>query len=255
MSKLVVKKFSSALVTNREGIDHTAIKSYVAGMADSYYWGGDGLIIITSGAKVAGRARAEAVYGREAAKKMTSQQLSTIGATAIFNAWEAAFEGQGILSASVAVTHRQLAGRSLWGRLSNRREKSVFTEMIHNNIASGVPVNINESDGTSIAELFKENDGLGCHVAIAADADEYQMFTKNGGLVDEDGQLVGEINPDNIDWARGLVASRDISATGTGGFLAKIEAGWEAAQAGIATSIAAPNEDMTGQQVTRFVVG
>ncbi len=255
MSELIVKKFSSGLVTNEDGIDHDAIRQYTAGMTQTYLRQGKGIIVVTSGAIAAGRQRAEAINGREAMLKMTTQQLATCGTIAMFGAWEAAWEEQGVLSGSVAVTHRQLAGRSLWKRFSNRHEKRVFAQTLKDNRESGMATNTNESDAISIAELFKENDGLGCHVSMTANADEYQMFTKNGGLVDENGQLVSVINNGNIDWARELVASRETSVTGRGGFSAKIEAGWEAAQAGIASSIAAVNKDMTGERVTRFVVG
>lgn len=255
MSESITKKFSSGLVTNEDGIDHDAIRAYTAGMAETYVRQGKGLIVVTSGAIAAGRQRAEAINGREAMLKMTTQQLATCGTIAMFAAWEDAWKEQGVLSGSVAVTHRQLAGRSLWKRLSNRREKRVFAQTLKDNRGAGMVTNINESDAISIAELFKENDGLGCHVSITAGVDEYQMFTKNGGLVDEDGRLVQEVNAGNIDWARDLVASREVSSTGRGGFSAKIEAGWEAAQAGIAASIACVNEDMTGERVTRFVVG
>lgn len=254
MKDLAVKKFSSGLVTTEGHIDHEAIKQYANGMVESYYRQGTGLIVVTSGAKVAGRERAETIRGREFADSLTAQQLSGIGATAMFGAWESAFAELGIVAAGVAITDRQLTGRSLWRRLSNRHERRMFAGSLSDNFYSGVATILNEGDFISVAELFKENDGLGCHAAIAADAAEYQMFTKNGGLRDENGEHVDVINLSNIDWARELVSSREISTTGRGGFSAKIEAGWEAAQAGIASSIAAVNADMTGEKVTRFVV-
>ncbi|MBP7807110.1 hypothetical protein KA047_01295, partial [Candidatus Saccharibacteria bacterium] len=77
MSELIVKKFSSGLVTNEYGIDHDAIRQYTAGMTQTYLRQGKGIIVVTSGAIAAGRQRAEAINGREAMLKMTTQQLAT----------------------------------------------------------------------------------------------------------------------------------------------------------------------------------
>jgi glutamate 5-kinase len=251
----VVKKFSSGLTTNGHAIDHAAIEGYTVGMKKTYLDKGAGLIVVTSGAGVAGRRRAEDIRGHEAMRRMTPQQQATIGATAMFGAWDMAWERLGVVSASIAVTDRQLFALSWRKRIFNRHEKLIFAGLLQDNFCSGIVTDANEADGINTAELFKENDGMGCHIGISAEADEYQMFTKHGGLRDEDGRLVGEINPDNIDWAYAIVAAREGSENGRGGFTAKIKAGWESAQAGIDSSIAAPNEDMTGDLITRFVVG
>lgn len=260
MSEIAVVKFGSNLVKNDDGLNTEAIFGYAQGLVESYTEQGRGLIVVTSGAVAAGRHRAEEGFFSSAEiESMTLEQFSSLGATAIFNTWEEAFEEQGVMAASVPVTHRQLGGGPIWERLSNHREKKTFLKTLLDNMEHGIPMIINEADAISVTELMKlkcggDNDGLGSHLATAVKADLFTIFTKKGGLYDDDGQLIEVVGRHNLREVRQMVARRDVSNEGRGGFPTKLEACWRAAKVGVASQIAAVNQDMTGQKVTRFVV-
>lgn len=260
MSEIAVVKFGSNLVKNDKGLNNEAIFGYARGLVETYTQQGTGLIVVTSGAVAAGKHRAEEGYfSPDEIEKMTLEQFSSLGATAIFHTWEEAFEEQGVMAASVPVTHRQLGGGSIWQRLTNRHEKKTFQKTILDNMEHGIPMVINEADAISVTELMKlkcggDNDGLGSHLAVAVGADTFTIFTKKGGLYDDEGALIELVNRHNIHSVSDMVARRDVSTEGRGGFPTKLEACWRAAKVGVAAQIAAVNHDMTGEKVTRFVV-
>lgn len=259
MSEAVVKTGGN-LIKNGDGINTAAIFGYAAGFAETYCHQGKGLIVVTSGAAPAGKHRAEHMYGQEWANQLTLQQQAALGATAVFNAWEQGFAEEGVLAASVPITHRQLGGGSLWRRIPNWKEKRMFAQTLHDNAQSGIVTVVNEADAISIAELMQlkcggDNDGLASHLARTVGAESLTLFTKKGGVFDDDGNLITEVNRHNIHAVKQMAARRVVGDEGRGGLSTKIEAAWQAAHEGIDATIAAVNQDMTGDQITRFVVG
>lgn len=252
MKEIHVHKFGTNLLTNGEGIDTRAVDKYAAGLVDTY--GDDQIVVVTSGAVAVGRQLAGQLRGTEHDHELTLPQYAAIGQSAMFRVWEEAFAGRGVLAASAAVTHRQLD-------MIDPEEKKVFSEFVSDNGRAGIVTTINESDTLSVKELMKlytggENDGLGAHVAWAFGAHSLYLWKKHGGFCDDNGQLVEVIDHSNVHQIQASAFLRSKSSHGRGGILAGIEAGWEAAIHGVPhVQMAAITPDMTGEQVTRFVVG
>lgn len=252
-----VVKFGSSLLTNGDGVNKAAIRGYAEGLAKRH--NDDQLIIVTSGAVQAGLQKARWQRTAEEVTRLKEPQLAAIGMAAIFRMWESAFEEQGGLAASVAVTHRQL-DKGRWWQRKRRKEYGNFMQFIHDNGQEDVETIVNEADAISVTELIKlhtggENDGLASHVARSVGATSLTLFKTKGGLIDDQGRLIDEVNSGNIGEVRQMAALRRQSAGGRGGIQAGIDACWAAAEQGIEARIAAINHDMSGQDVTNFVVG
>lgn len=251
-----VAKFGSNLVTNEQGIDRNAIAGYVAGFYDSGMTK-EGLVVVTSGAVAAGRQRAKRLFDEEKRNSLTLKQEAGLGAVAMFSIWEQLFDDYGVAAMSAGVTHHQLAGRRLRDRVFNRQEKLGFRDTLLENGRMGIVTIINEADMQSNVELMKlcfggDNDGLSSHLAQTVDAGSLTVFASIGGIFDENKQLITVVDDSNIADVREIAAGRDTSSVGRGGLTTKIDACWEAAQAGVHTRIAGVNESMSGADVTTF---
>jgi glutamate 5-kinase len=252
-------KFGSNLVTCSDGIDYSAIESYATGFVESGQ-AEEGLIIVTSGAVVAGEVSARLTMEEERVSKLTLKQKSALGSVAVFAAWESAFRGLGVEAASFAVTHHQLLCDKRRHNLRNRKEKINFRNLVISNAREGIVTVTNEADHFSNVELMKlrfggDNDGLASHIARGIGVRSLTIFAKMGGIFDENGELITVVDDDNIRQVRKIAATRDVSATGRGGLLTKIDACRSAAKAGIFTRIASTSSDMSGINATEFVVG
>jgi glutamate 5-kinase len=254
-----VVKLGSNLVADETGLNQSLIDGYAAGLKQTFIEQDKGLIIVTSGAVAAGLHRAERMFNPDQVGRMSSPQLASLGATAVFNAWEQAFEEIGVAAASVPVTHRQLSGGPIWHRLFNREEKRTFATTLYQNRESGIATILNEADAISVTELMLlkcggENDGLASHVAIAVEADELWLFTRKGGIFDDDGNLIQVVDRSNHHDVQRMVDARfATSKEGRGGASTKTSAALRAARKGIAAHIAQPNPSMTGEKTTFFV--
>lgn len=249
---IVVVKFGSELLSDDSGIMQSAIDGYARGLSHRLM-NGHKLIVVTSGAVSAG-----AGLVRERGVKMQEYQsavLAQLGCAAVTRAWEIAFAKLGILAGGLLVTHHQL---------SAKKEGGYFTQHLLDAAALGVVSIINENDALSDIELMQlaaggDNDGLARHIAASVGAAELVLFTKDGGIVDETGRLIAEVTNANIRQIEQMLAVRSSSkkatGRGRGGIVSKFAAAKAAAQAGIATKIAAADHDMTGNNATEFVVG
>lgn len=252
-------KFGSNLVTDSNGIDHDSIEGYVKGFVESGQ-ADEGLVVVTSGAVVAGERSAHLMMGEEIASKLTLKQKASIGCTAMFGTWETAFRSSGVEAASYAITHHQLLCAKRRHNIINRKEKQSFRDTLLANARSGIVSIINEADALSAVELMKlrfggDNDGLASHLARGIGVRSLTIYAKMGGIFDATGQLVEVVDNGNIHGIRKLAATRDTSQTGRGGLLTKVDACWDAAQAGVFTRIAGTSSDMSGVNATEFVVG
>lgn len=248
--KLVVVKFGSELVADGDGIDHKTIDRYAARLAKTYK--DDDLIIVTSGAVAAGIAR-ETKKGRST-ERYDDVTLAQLGSASIMRAWEEGFDRVDMSAGGLLVTHHEMdqaEGPSFLRALTLARERRVVSVL-------------NENDALSDDELMElacggDNDGLASHVARAAGASALILFTKRGGVTDEQGKLITQVNSTNVDNVRIMLSERAaISKTrgsGRGGIIKKFDAAVAAANTGISVKIAAINSDMTGERVTEFVIG
>jgi len=257
------EKLGSNLVANGQGIDLDRLYEYAQGFVERYALADErsreGLVITTSGARAAGLCVARELGYEDGA--LSDEQLSGIGFAPTFVGWQTVFGELGIAVATTGVTHHQIGGGRWWHRVANRQEKKLFVATVHQNRISGIVTIINEPDMTSNTELMRlatggDNDGLGAQVAVAIGADSYTIRTKNGGVVDDDGNLVNVVDRSNFRSVLEMLAGRGRSELGRGGMDTKVTAAWQAACGGVGyVAISAVSEDMSYQNATRFVVG
>lgn len=244
MNNIAVVKFGSELVAAEEGISQEKISEYATGLAQNHLE--DGLIVVTSGAVLAGRSRV-LESGRDIGK-FNDVTLAQLGSASITSAWEQAFGNNDVLAGGLLTTHHEIEdsaeGPSLFRAIDFAK-------------ATGVVCIINENDALSDRELMKlaqceDNDGLASHIATRIGARTLKIFTKMGGIIGKDGELIEEVNMQNHATVSAMLHRRSIKpGNGRGGIGAKLDATWKAARAGIDSSIAKPNKDMTGDNVTR----
>lgn len=254
MSKeFAVVKFGSELVANGNGVIQDALDGYAAGLAGAYR--DTNLIVITSGAILTGYALAEA-WGRDMREfeDVTSAQL---GGNIVMTGWCDAFARVNVLAGSSFITHRELSDTS---------EGPYFKHTLELAGRRGIVSVVNANDAAGGEETNKDNDELAVRIARAVGASSLTLFTGKGGIVDDTGSLIKEINAATVDAVRVMLvrraeahraaaADKSKNGRGRGGIESKFKAAWEAACAGIPARIAAVNKDMTGAEVTEFVVG
>jgi len=222
--------------------------------------GGAEVILVSSGAIAAGRARID-LHGtrRDLPAK---QMLAAVGQHRLMALWDRLFEVHDVPVAQTLLTKGDLRGRS--GYLNARNTLLGLVE------AGVVPI-VNENDVVATDEihvdgenrLFGDNDNLSAMVANVADATLLLNLTNTGGLYtsdprrDPDARLVPVVARITraIDALAGGAADQ-----GTGGMRTKIEAARVATASGIEMVIAPGSEPnvivrvLAGEVVgTRFI--
>lgn len=244
MRDFVVVKFGSELVTTNDGVDQSRIDEYATGLNEQY--ADDSLIVVTSGAVKTGKRRWENAGNSSELPLVTAAQL---GSSAIIAAWEVAFSRADRIAGGLLVTHHEL---------EDSKEGPMFTMALQSAATSRVVSVVNENDALSDKELMRlatggDNDGLASHIARVVEAREFILFTEKGGVLDDSGTLIDKIDESSIGDVRAMVATRKAGKGGRGGMPTKLEAAWDAAQAGVGTRMAATNSDMSGRLVTEFI--
>jgi glutamate 5-kinase len=250
-TNMTVVKLGSEVIANNEGVMQEQLDMYAHGLVENYYE--DGLIVVTSGAVLAGKARV--TEKGDDPSEYSDVTLAQLGSSVVMRAWEEAFDKAGVLAGGLLTTHHEIEdsqeGPTLFKAIELARERRVACV-------------INENDALSVRELMKlanceDNDELSAHIAVRIGARALRLFTKNGGIMEDDGTLIEEVNEDN--YARlyamllGRNNQRSTNSNGRGGMFSKFNVAWEASLQGIVSDIAMPNADMTGEKVTRFVIG
>jgi len=187
---------------------------------------GRAVVLVSSGAVAAGRARVPAATSR--ASLVLRQALAALGQTRMIALW------QGLIEAPVAqvlLTHDDLRNRR---RYLNAR--NTLLELLHQGC---VPI-VNENDTVAVEELkLGDNDNLAATVAALIDADLLLIASDVDGLFSEHPlrnpaarpvESVAAITPAVL-----AMAGEPGSVHGTGGMRTKLEAAQKAASAGIAT--------------------
>ncbi len=261
--RMNTEKLGSSLVANGHGVDLERMFTYAQGFAERYSLADvhrrEGLVIVTSGARATGLCLAEKLGYEDGL--LSDEQLSGIGFAPVLAGWQTVFGELGIAVATTGVTHHQLGGGRWWHRLANRQEKKLFIGTVRRNGNSGVLTVVNEPDMTSNTELMKlstggDNDGLGGQTAIVIGADTYTIRTKNGGVFDDEGELIEQIDHRNFYNVLDMLDGRGKSELGRGGMDTKTVAAWHARCSGVGeVAISAVSEDMAYRNATRFVVG
>ena len=225
-----VVKLGSALLTDDGcGLRQEAIAGWVAQVAQLQQRGLR-FIIVSSGAIAEGRARLG--WNLRRVSLHEQQAAAAIGQMGLIQAYESAFQGYGIHTAQILLTHDDVADRKRY--LNARSALRTLLEL-------GVVPIINENDSVATEEIrFGDNDSLAGLVANLAEADRLVILTDRAGLYDRDprehpdARLIGTGqagDPSLLDCAG------PGGALGRGGMLTKLKAAETAAKSGTETII------------------
>ncbi len=255
-SQLHVEKFGTNLVAGPTGVNQANVSMYVEGFIDRFLERGDGLVVVTSGALALGQCIAAELGYEEG--KLTNEQKSGMGFAPMFMAWQEEFARHNIAVATTGITPHQLGIGRWYHRIANRQERRLFASTIRQNSESKVVTILNEPDMVSNKELMAlgraaDNDGSAAQVSIVVGADTFTIWTKNGGVYDDDKELVDTVDGINFHPTLRMLQSRGKSEAGRGGMDSKVRAARRPALHGISSRICAPNIGMEGVKVTRVV--
>ena len=221
-----VLKIGSSLLADASGeLTDRSARALAQFIAASRAAGRD-VVLVSSGAVAAGRARVSADAAR--GSLVLRQALAALGQTRMIALW------QGLIEAPVAqvlLTHDDLRNRR---RYLNAR--NTLLELLR---LRSVPI-INENDTVAVEELkLGDNDNLAATVAALIDADLLLIASDVDGLFSahpsrdptaQPVETVDAITPEIL-----AMAGDAGSAHGTGGMRTKLEAAQKAASAGITT--------------------
>ena len=220
-----VLKVGSNLLT--AGGTQLSVK-HARGLADfvlASYAQGREVVIVSSGAVAAGRARVH----EDAGGLVARQALAALGQTHMVALWQE-------LIGSMPVAQVLLAHDDLRNRRRYLNARNTLLELLR---YGAVPV-VNENDTVAVEELkLGDNDNLAAIVAALVDADLLLIASDVDGLHDSHPALnpsakpieaVAVVTPEILAMAGGSGSVR-----GTGGMITKLQAATKAASAGIAT--------------------
>ena len=226
-SRKIVFKFGSNTLSGKDGKINVSFLDEFADQAAKFTSAGRQIIIVSSGAQVAGLS----VLDNWARKKDMHyrQALCAIGQVELMNAWRKAFMPYKRHIAQILLTSEDFSDPM---RTLNMRN-TLFT-LVDEGI---IPV-INENDTVSVEEIkIGDNDNLAAQSAILWSADLLVLFSDIDGLYDKnpkefpDAKLVEEVA--DIDMIRNKIDMGAISDFGTGGIATKLEAAQKALSYGI----------------------
>ena len=251
--RLVVKCGTNLLTAGTERLDRDVMATIAAQIAAVRELGCE-VILVTSGAIAAGRAR----LGQRASgpQHLTRRQvLAAVGQAQLFSYWDELLAGHGVTTAQALLTRGDLADRQ--GYLNARNTLLALLEL-------GVVPIVNENDVVSIEEIqdaaIGDNDNLSAQVANLVDADLLLILTDTAGLytadpaTDPDARLIEHV--DHIGRAIEEAAAGQAGQRGTGGMATKIEAARLATQSGAHVVIADGREpDVAPRAVRGEAVG
>jgi len=230
----MVVKVGSAVLSDGGGL-RSGVIPRLTGDIDSLMGRGYQVVLVTSGAIAAGRARLGAPLGAAIAMR---QAAAAAGQIALMTQYAQAFESYRRQIAQILLTHSDLAERT---RRNNARH-TIETLLQH-----GIVPIINENDTVAVEEIrFGDNDNLSALVATLVQAQLLIILSDVEGVLTgdphyrADARLIPLIaDPDA--GMKGLVAG-SVGPLGTGGMASKLKAARQAARAGIAVIIASGHE-------------
>ena len=233
--RIVIKLGTSVLTGGGRELSPPHMVELARQCAELHYQGYE-LIICTSGAVAAGRARlAPQTFPATVAAK---QMLAAVGQSRLMLMWERFFDIYGIHVGQVLLTHADVESR---GRFLNAQD--TLHALIEHRI---IPI-INENDVVATEEIkIGDNDNLSALVTILTGADLLLLLTDQPGLFtadprdDPDAQLIQEVAV--IDDALHALAGSSRSGLGVGGMATKLQAATVARRAGTEVIIAAGHE-------------
>jgi glutamate 5-kinase len=232
LRRLVVK-VGSAVLSDPDGL-RTDVIANLARQIDTIIRDGREVVLVSSGAIAAGRAR----LGRRASTIAERQAAAATGQIELMRQWAKAFDAHGRTVAQILLTHQDLAERK-------RRLNAVRT--IESLFAAGVIPIVNENDTVAVEEIrMGDNDVLSSLVAGMVQAGLLVILSDVPGVLTgdprtrPDARLIPLITDPEAEM-RGLVAE-SAGPLGSGGMATKLKAARQAARAGICVIIAPGRE-------------
>lgn len=225
----IVIKVGSAVLSDRQGLQREVMAELAQQIA-AVVAGGREVVLVTSGAIAAGRAR----LGRHGTTIVERQAAAATGQIELMRQWARAFDACGRTVAQLLLTHEDLAERK-------RRLNAVHT--LEALLETGVIPIINENDTVAVEELrMGDNDVLSSLVAGMVQAGLLIILSDVSGVWTgdphkcSDARLIPLI-ADPEAGMRGVVAE-SAGPLGSGGMATKLKAARQAARAGISVIIA-----------------
>jgi glutamate 5-kinase len=232
LRRLVVK-VGSAVLSDPNGLRADVIAD-LARQIDAIIRDGREVVLVTSGAIAAGRAR----LGRRASTIAERQAAAATGQIDLMRQWAKAFDAHGRTVAQLLLTHEDLA---------ERKRRLNATHTIESLFAAGVIPIVNENDTVAVEEIrMGDNDVLSSLVAGMVQAGLLIILSDVAGVLTgdprtrSDARLIPLIT-DPEAGMRGLVAE-SAGPLGVGGMATKLKAARQAARAGICVIIAPGRE-------------
>jgi glutamate 5-kinase len=229
----IVIKVGSAVLSDHSGLRPNVI-DHLAEQIDTVLSGGRQVVLVTSGAIAAGRAR----LGRHGATMAERQAAAATGQIELMRQWAKAFDLRGRTIAQLLLTHQDVAERP-------RRLNAVHT--IRALLAAEVLPVVNENDTVAVEEIrMGDNDVLSSLVAGLIQAELLIILSDVPGVLTgdprkrPDARLIPLITDAEAEM-RGLVAE-SAGPLGSGGMATKLQAARQAAQAGMSVIIAPGRE-------------
>jgi glutamate 5-kinase len=235
LRRLVVK-VGSAVLSDPNGLQ-PAVMANLARQIDVIIRGGREVVLVTSGAIAAGRAR----LGRRTATIAERQAAAATGQIELMRQWAKAFDAHGRTVAQILLTHQDLAERK-------RRLNAVHT--IESLFTAGVIPIVNENDTVAVEEIrMGDNDVLSSLVAGMVQAGLLIILSDVAGVLTGDPRTRPDVQlipliTDPGTGMRGLVTEK-AGPLGSGGMATKLKAARQAARAGICVIIAPGRESDT----------
>ena len=229
-ARRVVIKIGSAVLSDAGGLRPEIIAGLAAEI-DLQIRREREIVVVTSGAIAAGRARLGKLRGAAIAAR---QAAAAAGQIELMREWARAFGAVDRTVAQLLLTHQDVAER---GRRSNA------THTIQTLIEAGVVPIVNENDTVAVEEIrMGDNDVLSSLVAGMAQAQLLVILSDVAGVLTGDPRRRPDVQlipliADAEAGMRGLVAD-SAGPLGSGGMATKLKAAQQAARAGIPVIIA-----------------
>jgi glutamate 5-kinase len=236
-ARRIVIKVGSAVLSGQNGL-RVEVIDHLAAQVEKAVKSGREVLIVTSGAVAAGRARLSKLDRTTIAAR---QAAAATGQIDLMSAWARAFSEHGRSVAQILLTHQDLA---------ERRRRSNAIQTISELFEAGVIPIVNENDTVAVEEIrLGDNDVLSSLVASLVQAQLLIILSDVDGVLTgdprerPDARLIPVISDPDSEM-RGLVAER-AGPLGVGGMATKLKAARQAARAGIAVIIARGRADGT----------
>lgn len=229
MSRRIIIKVGSNVVTRENGLPDEDILSAITTQIAALKRGGDEVILVSSGAVASGRNLIP--DSAKWSKTVQRQVLAAVGQPRLMGLYSRLFAEENLLCAQLLATKEDFRDKSHYTNMKN-----CLLSLLRHNI---VPV-VNENDVVAVQELmFTDNDELSALIATMVDADLLLLLSNIDGILDFSKQppaLVHHIRP-NDKSHQGLIQAKR-SGAGRGGMISKYRMAVKAAQNGIDVYIA-----------------